>query len=133
MKMMTKMKNKRRYRVRDMEDIAFEKEYLSGKIHKSEKKLESSFNNLRGTVNTENVIEEAVNNMGGRGDIVSIVLPYLLQYRKEIFSGKWTQSIKKVFNKKTLSFFTTGALIGAATLFYSKYTNKKKGKHSDEQ
>lgn len=119
------MKNRRRYRIRDMEDISDEKEYLIERVHKSEKKLEQSFGQFRNSVNTESVIEEAVDNIGGRGDIFSIVIPYFLQYRKEIFGGKWLQELHKVFNKKTLSFFSTGALIGAAILFYSRMKDKK--------
>ena len=113
-----------------MEDISDEKEYLGERISKSEKKLETSFNQFKGSLNTESIIEEAVNNIGGRGDVASIIIPYLLKYRKEIFSGEWIKNVDKVFNKKTLSFFTTGLMIGAAALFY---TRRKTAKTSKEK
>ena len=126
------MRNRHHYRIRDLEDVNFEKKYLEKQLKKQEKDLTNGVNEVKDSLGPKNILSELLGSAGRQGEIIAAVIPYIFKYKDDILKTKVGQNITAFLSKKSVILFISGAIISSLSLYFIKNKATKKNNTQED-
>ena len=105
------MKNKYK-KIKDLEDLQFEKQRLKLKIAKTEKKIVNRFKSIKNEVTPSIILSEVLSRFDINSDYISLLLPLALKLKNSIFNFR---TLKSVFNRSGKKWIILSLLAAGTT------------------